>query len=82
MLFYGNSTVVFNAYAGSKIIKASDRGAIAINNGPSTHAKLVTFNVAEGADGVTANKYYGNSEYKSYSYDCSLVINFNAIMPE
>ena len=78
LLFYGNSTVVFNAYADSALIKAANLGAIVINNGPSAHAKSVTFNIQSGAAGITSGAYYGARPFTASTYECKLVINFDA----
>lgn len=78
LLFYGNSTVVFNAYASSTISKANNMGVMAASNGPTIHAKCVTFNVASGADGVQNNAYYGIRAYNSTTYTYQIIINFDA----
>ena len=75
LLFYGNSTVVFNAYAGSTLTKAANKDIM--TNNSSNHAKLVTFNVQTGADGVENDAYYGMKPFTT-TYDCKLVINFDA----
>lgn len=77
LLFYGNSTVVFNAYAGSTLTKANNMGVMAASNGPTIHAKCVTFNVASGADGVQNNAYYGIRAYNSTTYTYQIIINLN-----
>ena len=74
LLFYGNSTVVFNAYVGSTLTKSNKD---IMTNSSSNHAKLVTFNVQTGADGVENDAYYGMKPFTT-TYDCKLVINFDA----
>ena len=52
-------------------------GVMAASNGPTIHAKCVTFNVASGADGVQNNAYYGIRAYKSTTYTYEIIINLD-----
>ena len=59
LLFYGLSTVVFNANENSELIIDNQNFTYVFNNGGDNRAVLVTFNVEEGAAGIVGDSYYG-----------------------